>query len=410
METAALIKALQDPMGVPFFPVVFQALLVPTFALHILCVNVTVGAAALAVYGRLAGGERWKALSGSLSKAVTMSVSAAIVLGVAPLLFVQVVYDPFWYASNMLSAAWAISFIFIMMAAFGLSYGGALRGEKPGATAHGAAALALFLLAGFIMHALNYQALQPEKWLGWYARAGGVDASGTTLHDFSLPRFLHFIVPAFAVTGVFLMLFGWYFERRADADRAQLDWTARLGSGLAFWATAAQSVVGFWFLLSLPDEFRFLKNPLFLASAMLALALLAYLGRIHLSGRRPQESAPAAALATTAVVLAMAASREALRGAYLGRFGYSMSAHRVTLDWGSTALFLGRSSSASSCWPTSWPSPSSPAASPDDGRPGRACRPGAAFHRDTARLDRRRRRAGRVRRPAPVNKDRPPCA
>lgn len=341
MDTTALIKSLQDPMGMPFFPVVFQALMVLTFALHILCVNVTVGAAALAVYGRLSGDARWRTLALPLSKAVTMSVSAAIVLGVAPLLFVQVVYDPFWYASNLLSAAWVIAFLFVMMGAFGLSYASTLRGEKPGAAAYGAAALALFLLAGFIMHVLNYQALQPEKWLGWYERAGGVDASGTTLHDFSVPRFLHFLVPAFAVTGVFLMLFAWYFEPRADADRAQLDWTARLGSGLAFWATAAQCAVGVWWLLVLPAGLRYYANPVFLVSAALGLALLAWLGRVHFSGRRPQESAPAAALATTLVVLVMAASREALRGAYLGRFGYSMASHRVTLDWGSTALFLG---------------------------------------------------------------------
>jgi hypothetical protein len=341
MDTTALIKALQDPMGVPFFPVVFRLLMVLTFALHILCVNVTVGAAALSVYGRLAEGEPWKALARSMSKAATMSVSAAVVLGVAPLLFVQVVYAPFWYASNSLSAAWVIAFIFVMMGAFGLGYAAYLRGEKAGSAAFGAVSLALFLLAGFIMHALNYQALQPEKWFGWYARAGGVDASGTALHSVSLPRFLHFIAPAFAVTGVFLMLFAWYFEPRADADRAQLDWTARLGSGLAFWATAAQAAVGFWFLLSLPDELRFMRNPLFLTAAALGLALLGWLGRIHFAGGRPQDSAPSAALATTLVVLAMAAAREALRGEYLGRFGYSMASNRVTLDWGSTALFFG---------------------------------------------------------------------
>lgn len=340
MDTPALIKALQDPMGMPFYPWVFRALMVLTFALHILMVNVTVGASALAAYGRLAGGERWRALTRSLAKAVTMSVSAAVVLGVAPLLFVQVLYDPFWYASNMLSAAWVIAFVFVMMGAFGLSYASALRGEKPGAAAYGAASLALFLLAGFIMHVLNYQALQPEKWLGWYERAGGVDASGTTLHDFSVPRLLHFVLPMFAVTGVFLMLSAWYLEPRADADRAQLDWTGRLGSGLAFWATGAQCAAGIWWLLALPRDLRFWRDPLLLASAALGLALLAWLGRIHYSGGRPQESAPAAALATTLVVLAMAASREALRGAYLGRFGYSMASHRVTLDWGSTALFL----------------------------------------------------------------------
>ncbi|MFI5347706.1 MAG: hypothetical protein ACHQ51_15130 [Elusimicrobiota bacterium] len=341
MDTSTLIKTLQDPMGDPFFPVVFQVLMVLTFSLHILLVNATVGAAALAVYGRLRSEERWRRLAAAMSKAVTMSVSALIVLGVAPLLFVQVIYDPFWYSSNNLSAAWVIGFIFVMMGAFGVSYAAHDRGEKPGAAALAGLALALFLLAGVLMHAFGYQALQPEKWLGWYAKGGVVDASGTVLHSFSLPRFLHFIVPAFAVGGVFLMLYAWYLEPRADSDRDYLAWTARLGASLAFWATAAECAGGFWWLASLPPELRFARNPVFLLGAALGAALLALFARVNFSKRRPQESALACALLTVATTLAMSASREALRMGYVGRFGYSVYDQKVSLDWGSTALFLG---------------------------------------------------------------------
>ncbi len=341
MDTPALIKTLQDPMGIPFFPVVFQALMVLTFSLHILLVNATVGAAALAVYGRLAGGEFWTKLAGSMAKAVTMSVSALIVLGVAPLLFVQVIYDPFWYASNMLSAAWAIGFLLIMMAAFSASYAAVARGDKPGAALFGALALALFLAAGALMHVFSYQALQPERWMSWYSRAAGVDASGTTLHSFSLARYLHFIIPGLAVGGVFLMLRSWYLEPRADADRTALDRAARIGSGLAFWATAAETVAGVWWLMILPDGLRFWRNPTFIASAALGFALLGHFARVHFFTEKPQRSALASASAIILVVLAMSSAREALRMAYLARFEYSPLAQRVTLDWGSTALFFG---------------------------------------------------------------------
>lgn len=43
---------------------------------------------------------------------------------------------------------------------------------------------------------------------------------------------------------------------------------------------------------------------------------------------------------STFVVLALAAVREALRLAYLGRFGFSPLAHRVTLDWGRVSIGL----------------------------------------------------------------------
>ena len=71
------------------------------------------GAAAVAIYafyGRR-GDSDWERLSIALTKVAKVGVSLLIVLGVAPLLFTQVIYDPQWYASNVLSARWAIVFI-----------------------------------------------------------------------------------------------------------------------------------------------------------------------------------------------------------------------------------------------------------------------------------------------------------
>lgn len=341
MDTPAMLETLRDPMGVPFYPVVFQALMVLTFALHILAVNLALGALGLSLYGRFQGGADWEKLSPGLAKSATAAVSAAILLGVAPLLFVQVIYDPFWYASNLLSAAWVVGFVFVMMAAYGALYVFALSEKKgPCATTHGLLALAGFVVAGVVMHALNLQMLAPDRWLSWYSRAGGVDSSGTLLHAFSLPRFLHFMVPSAAAGGVFLMLYAWYFGPRADYDRDFLGRVGRLGASLAFWATAVQAGVGFWWLLSLPAELGFAKSPLFLLAAALGVALLIGLGRLALAEPRPERLAPHAAGGLVLVVLAMSTAREALRASELARFGYAASGHRVHLDLGSTALFL----------------------------------------------------------------------
>ena len=104
--------------------------MVLTFALHILFINFTLGASFLAVYGHFKNGENWKRLSRATAKAANISISTAMLLGIAPLLFVQVIYDPFWYASNALSAAWVIAFILIMMAAYSSLYVFYLRREK----------------------------------------------------------------------------------------------------------------------------------------------------------------------------------------------------------------------------------------------------------------------------------------
>jgi hypothetical protein len=261
-------------------------------------------------------------------------------MGVAPLLFVQTLYDPFWYTSNALSAAWAMGFVAALMAGYSLLYVFAGKGEGAGATAAGAAAVLLFLAAGSIMHALNVQLLAPEKWLAWSMKAGAPDVSGLSLHAFEPARFSHFILPAFAVTGVFLMLYAWYLAPRADADKAFLDWTARLGAALAFRVTAAQVLAGGLWLMTLPREFRYYADPPFEGAVALGLALFAYLGWLDWRCPRPAEHALPAGGATLAAVLAMAANRETLRGLYLGRHGFAAAARAVKLDPGSTALFF----------------------------------------------------------------------
>jgi len=332
-----MIKTLQDPMGIPFLPVVFQLLMVLIFALHIIFVNFTVGTSFLAVYGRFRGGH-WPRLSAALAKAAPANVSIAMLLGIAPLLFVQVIYDPFWYASNMLSAAWVIGFILIMMAAYGFLYVFYLSGKsgKRGRPLFGILGVALFLLAGIIMHVLSYQLLQPDKWLAWYAKQG-IDTSGLALHAFHLPRYLHFLMPSFALTGVFLMLYAWYLAKREDADRDYLQWVGQTGAKLALLFTFIQAIVGLWWLFSLPGELAFMGSPFFLVGAALGVLLLVIL---YAAQKSPVTYAVPSSLGAFVAVFGMSYAREALRMGYLGRFGYSIFQYRTNVDWGSTLLFL----------------------------------------------------------------------
>jgi hypothetical protein len=340
MDTGTMIKTLQDPMGIPFYPILFQILMILTFAVHIMFVNFTLGLSFFSAYGFVRGNGYWGALSRSLSKATTPSASLAILFGIAPLLFMQVVYDPFWYASNMLSAAWALGFILILMLGYGLTYFFYLKGGQGRGNGFAAIAFlsfALFLLAGVIMHVLGYQLLQPEKWFQWYVAGNGVDASGTTLHAFQLPRFLHFIVPSFAMAGLFLMLYAWYFKDRSDKDREQLAWLAGTGAEIAFFFTTLQAFVGVWWLLSLPPEFRFFTDPFFLVAAGMGVSLLFLLYRAR---KDPFRYAVRVGVWAFLTIFAMSSAREVLRMKYVGRFGYSIFDYKVNRDLGSTALFL----------------------------------------------------------------------
>lgn len=340
MDTGTMIKTLQDPMGVPFYPILFQILMVLTFAVHIMFVNFTLGLSFLSAYGFVRGNGYWGTLSRSLAKATTPNASLAILFGIAPLLFVQVVYDPFWYASNMLSAAWALGFIAILMLGYGLTYVFYLKGGQgrgAGFAAIGLLSFSLFLLAGVVMHVLGYQLLQPEKWLQWYVEGYGVDASGTSLHAFQLPRFLHFMVPSFAMAGLFLMLYAWYFKDRTDKDREHLERVAGTGARMAFLFTALQAIIGIWWLFSLPPEFRFFTDPFFLIAIAMGVSLLFYL---YHARKDPFRYAVRVGVWAFLTIVAMSYSREALRMKYVGRFGYSIFDYKMNLDLGSTALFL----------------------------------------------------------------------
>ncbi len=338
MEIGTMLKVLQDPMGIPFYPIVFQVLMVLTFALHIIFVNFTLGTSFVAVYGHFKGEGYWRRLSRAMARAVPANVSMAMLLGIAPLLFVQVIYDPFWYVSNTLSAAWVIGFILIMMIAYSFTYIFYLGGERrKGYAFFGIVAVALFLLAGVIMHVLGYQLLQPEKWLSWYIKGVDIDTSGTTLHAFQLSRFLHFIIPSFAMTGIFLMLYAWYFKGREDFEKGYLDWVGQAGAKMAFLFTAIQAGVGFWWLLSLPAEFKFFTNLFFLVSAALGIALLVFLNQAKMD---PVKYAVPSLLGAFLTIFAMSYAREALRMKYLGRFDYSIFNYKLNIDWGSTLLFI----------------------------------------------------------------------
>ena len=116
--TPDMLHALRDPAGVPAHPLVFLILGVITFALHMAAVNVMLGTGALTLRGAFSANAHWRRLAVAMLTTSKIAVSVAIVLGVAPLLFVQVVYDPFWYTSNVLSAWWVMGFIALLIAGY----------------------------------------------------------------------------------------------------------------------------------------------------------------------------------------------------------------------------------------------------------------------------------------------------
>lgn len=342
MELSIYLNSMRDPSGLPFYPVLFQVLLVFTFALHITTMNVVVGSMFTALYEMRKGTDYGLRLAKALGKSATIMLSITIVLGVAPLLFVQTIYDPMWYTANSMSAFWAMLFLVFITVAFYAAYGFYLGNQKSTLSDSkemwGVVSAGTLILAAVIIHMLTMEQMNVHSWKEWVVSLNGtVDTGGGGFHGLEIGRLLHFLLPAFAVTGVYLMLYSWYFKDHPEYEEEYLNYVAEKGANMAMVGTVLAIASGFWWAGIIPSEFHFMSNPFFVAGALGGIALLVFLGKAYLN---PVENALKAAIAMFVVIFIMCCAREGLRMDYMAQAGYSIYDYKVNVDLNSTLLFI----------------------------------------------------------------------
>src|SRR5262245_47097749 len=115
-----------DPTPLPLPYGVLKALLNVSFGLHILAVDVAVGGSILCVALAILATRRRDAALAKVARAMSYvlppAVTFAITFGVAPLLFVQLLYGEAIYTSTILIGVPWISFIFVLMTGYFLLY------------------------------------------------------------------------------------------------------------------------------------------------------------------------------------------------------------------------------------------------------------------------------------------------
>ncbi len=339
MEVKEMIHLLQDPMGIPFYPFIFQFLMVFTFVFHIIFVNLTLGSLLLSLYLSFKREEYAIKLSSASIKMTPPFVSMAILFGIAPLLFVQVLYDPYFYTSSALLGFYVILFIISMMLAYTFVYISYFKKEKNIKVFRifSLISFILFLFSGFIMHALSFLVLNPNKYVSLYSEGNPVKYLGLNIKYFQISRFLHFIIPSFIMTGLMIMLYSDYFKNRKDFDIKYLEWASKFGSKISFVFIIIQILIGIWFLLEIPFKFRFYTNPLLILGILFSLALT-YL--FYLGSKKSFFTPKPMLLLSLLIIFFMSYAREILRMNYLSQYDYSIFNYKVNLDIGSTLLFI----------------------------------------------------------------------
>lgn len=332
-----------NPLPAPYW--VFKLLLLVTFFLHILAMNFILGGAALALAARWRskGSDHGSRMFVDISKKLPSLLPATITLGIAPLLFVQVLYGQFFYTSSIIMAwPWFLVLVFLTIAYYGFYYASFQSGQHPGKAGRVMLfSVILIFIIGFVYSNNLTLSQTPSRWSEkYFADPAGwnLNLSEPTL----IPRFLHFLVAAVAVGGlllVFMALAKW--KRDGKYARSLL----QFGGKAFMYATMAQFLGGIWFLASVPRDMRMLfLGDNTLATILLVVGVAGGIGAIFLMAEAlRKENIRLAAYyvsgITGVVILSMSVMRDVLRDAYLKPY-FHPEQFVVKTQWSVFPLFL----------------------------------------------------------------------
>lgn len=302
-----------------FLPV-FHVLLVVAFVVHILFINVLLGGSFASVWFNLAGavkGNKTYDRAGYLmTTPVTISENMGALWGVAPLLIVSVMFTAFWYSSVVMISPQILHIIYGNIVAFLFSYlykfsWPHLQQRKGLHLSFGVASVLIFFSLPFVFMTAVQLYLTPGTW------EVGMRFWDVLFRADIFFRLAHFFLASFAVTGVFMMLFGAAKQKNPDDAEAG---AVLVKTGKSWFAvtTVLNLLVGLLTFFQFPSygiEAFFSSNYVFVLTAGVLAAIAA--GGLVISELLATEPSPrttkwvVSLLAVT--VLAMATSRHGMR-------------------------------------------------------------------------------------------------
>ena len=331
-----------NPLPAPFW--VFVVLLQITFITHILAMNFMLGGAILAFIARrqMQRNPELNSVYTAVVKKIPTFLAATVTLGVAPLLFLQVLYDRYFYTATVIIAwPWFSIIVLITLAYYGF-YLVAFKGSQ--GNKYGWAlitSIILIIIVGYIFSTNITLSQTPQKWAPKYF----ADTSGWNWNfddPTIIPRYLHFLLASIAIGGLMITLIG-YFRWNQNADDAHPFIT--FGGKWFMYATALQIVDGVWFLLALPSPHRkLLMGGNMIATFTLLLGLILAPVLIVLMNKTIKKDTPLPGLRliyglTLGLVVFMALTRSIIRNSYL-KGVFNPRAFSSEPQWGVLLIFF----------------------------------------------------------------------
>ncbi|MCX5869627.1 MAG: hypothetical protein NTY00_03115 [Deltaproteobacteria bacterium] len=239
-----------DPLQVPWGW--FQLLLSTTFLLHILAMNIMIGWAII-TFCNHAFNQKIPTENQLISQKLPFTIAFTVNFGVAPLLFLQVLYGHFMYTSSVLMAVFWLSIVALLILAYSAAYVYNLQFAKiSGLHTLISGIIALLLLAITFLFTNNMSLMvSPESWVRYFDHPQGMllNFGDPTL----LPRYLHSVFASVAVGGLALGLYYDWQRRRGNHAAA-----AHIPSAMNWfvYATIGNFGVGTWYFGGLPAAIR----------------------------------------------------------------------------------------------------------------------------------------------------------
>ena len=338
-----------DPIPLPAPIGLLRFLLVLTFVLHLLPMNFVLGGSLLTLlsYARGRGasaeiGRHHRRLIEVLARAFPVAIAFTITLGIAPLLFVQVLYGQLFFSSSILMAWLWLAVVALLLLGYYAAYWHTFHhGTSERVAPWAALGYSVIFLAIAFLFVNNFSLLQnPEIWRPLHLQG----RSGFHLYALSdggvYVRTLHFVLAALALTGLIVAAVG---LRREAVDPAFGRWAKVYGGRWFLGATILQLGSGIWFLSVQPSRVRDALlggNPedsvllaVAVGFALLALAMLAPPSRIS----TVRLSLASGAIGLTVVLMVLL--RQRIRTLWLEPY-FRYDVLPVASQWGAILLFL----------------------------------------------------------------------
>jgi len=344
MDIQAFIPTIDpNPLPAPYW--IFKLLLIVTFLLHIIVMNFMLGGGVLALIAKLRSqkDKNYERLFNDISKKLPNLLPSTVTLGVAPLLFIQVLYGQYIYTSSIIVGwPWFFVLILLTIAYYGF-YIVSFNCQKGSGYLSWVLLLSVVFafLIGFIYSNNLTLMVTPGKWATKYF----ADPHGWNLNwgDSTLyPRFLHFFSASLALGGLLIAFIGLF---RWNKDKTYARFLIQTGGKWFMYVTMVQFVIGIWYLLSQPRE----KMMLFmgdntLGTIAILIGIFGGLAAIFLASDTFRKSDPRQGLyvvsALTLIVLTfMVIMRDILRDAYLANY-FKPADFFVKTQWEVFPLFL----------------------------------------------------------------------